>query len=69
MGRVKPSQRKNCHNCTALEWMEAETNDPKGYVCNERNYQNNEEEERHQYQMESEKYLKASKKCCKLEEG
>lgn len=62
------NQIKNCYNCTSLEWMEAEQYDNNGHMCHTREYRTDTEEENHNAQMESEKYLKAAKKCCKLKE-
>lgn len=58
-----PPPGKNCWNCAALEWIEAEVGDPSGWVCNERRYRAQKDEERHLKQLEKESYLDRAKRC------
>jgi len=58
-----PKDRKCCYNCEHLEWVEAEMWDPAGFCCNNRDYRNEYEEDKHLAQLERESYLLKGKSC------
>ena len=54
---------KNCYSCKHLEYIMGEAWDGEGYVCNNRDYRNANEENKHLKQLEDKNYLSRSKKC------
>ena len=61
--------KKNCINCKFLEYVDSgDWGITSGYCCNNRDYKTSREEDNHLGQLENEKYLKTSKKCCLLKE-
>lgn len=65
---IKDKRNKHCKNCKHLEWIDGESFDPAGYICNGRSYRTDAEENEHLAKMEDDKYLEAPKKCCVLHE-
>ena len=59
-------ETKNCYACEHIEWVAGEVGDGEGYCCNNRDYQNAKEEDRHLKQLEDIAYLKRPKKCCSI---
>lgn len=55
---------KSCGSCSNLEWAYGDVNDPEGYVCNGRDYKNEEMERRHLSKLEDEGYRAKSKPKC-----
>ena len=60
--------RRNCFNCKWLEWVDGDTSDPSGFICNDREYLNDEKETDHLALLMSNGYLNCPKCCCSLEE-
>ncbi len=56
-------QGKHYHNCKQLEWFEGEWGDPSGWVCNARNYDTVEQENKHLNQLNTEDYRFKGKRC------
>ena len=56
----------NCYNCKYLEWVEAEIHDPMGYMCNKRQYKNENEERMHLFMLENKSDLEKGKVCCEI---
>jgi hypothetical protein len=59
--------KKNCYNCTYLEWIDAEANDPSGFICHKRDYRSSKEEDEHLKKLENNSYLERSKKCSEVD--
>lgn len=62
---VADKDRKNCHNCRHLEWVEAEEWDSNGFTCNKR-YEDLWAKDKGDWlhsKLEDERYLMKSKVC------
>lgn len=59
--------KKNCDNCTHLEWAFGDVGDSEGFACNKRDYYKKGDfyinEQRHQERLEDDKYRSRPKKC------
>ena len=55
--------KKNCHNCSQLEWGFGDVNDPEGWVCNRKDWSNPREEKDMLDKMERDEYREKAKVC------
>lgn len=58
--------KANCYACEHLMWEDGDVGDPSGYVCLDREYENQKKQDELEVNMQRDKYLKRSKRCCEL---
>lgn len=55
--------KKNCNNCSRLEYAYGDIGDPEGFICTRKDFSNEREEMEMLDKMDDEKYRNKSKRC------